>query len=154
MPKKKGEPTQRKVIRLLRAGALVRRRRHPVVALQHVLELYRLALVRVEAATPRQARVGAAPAAAEPPRARAAVQHVLVHAAVVGRLQARPEVVHARAGELRHDHLARQLGELLARRRVVAQEVPGRRLRGERERAHGGEGGEELELHDDGDGFA
>lgn len=70
----------------------MRRSRRPRVPAEHVLELDRLACIRVEAAAPWQRRVRAAPPAAEPPSAAVAVQHVLVHAAAVGRLKARPAV--------------------------------------------------------------
>lgn len=99
-------------------------RARPGVSIQHVLEGNRFARVRVEPVAPGQAGIAAAPAGSKPPRPTTPVKDVLVDACVVGGLQPRPEIVGRGPRDSGNDHLARQRGEPLARRRPEPEEVP------------------------------
>lgn len=130
---------QRKRIHVRGAGASMHNRRLPVGPVHaHIAKRVDLAGVRVEPGPPGQRRVRAAPPAAKVPGARAAVEHVLVDATAVSRLQTRPEVVCGCGGERGNDHRPGELSEVGARGRVVGQKVPC-------DGGHGVEEGEERE---------
>lgn len=91
---------------------------------QHIGKHDRVSTVDVEATAPGETWVGAAPAAANPPGSRAAVENVLVHARVVGGLETGPQVVCAGLLESGDHHGAGEGGELATCWSIVAKEVP------------------------------
>ena len=137
--------TQRKAIAHTLARAPLDQRARPCTSSLDVTEVHRIAAVDIETAAPWQARVCAAPSAADPPRAGTAIEHVLVDAAAVGGLQAGPEVVHAGSRKRRNLHCTGHAGELRAGRGEVLEEVPCCRAGGGETRRREGEEGDERE---------
>lgn len=117
---------QCKGIHIRRAGTSMHNSRLPVGVIHpHIAKSVGLARIRVEPRAPCQGRVRAAPSTAKVPRARAAVEHVLVHAAAVGGLKSRPEVVCGCSRQGGDHHRPRKLSEVCPRGRIIGQEIPG-----------------------------